>query len=403
VDRLPNKKFKLAISAAWIISGVALTVLFVPNMSLRVAIALLSNLLFAVVIYQGKLHVYIGSAIFFYALVMSSDLLLIAMWKLIDPNLIIEGLLQNSIAIYMGSISQLIQMIIVFVLKRLLGKQKELDSNSKMWVMYLVFPIYSIVVIVLEGYIYNGPLNKFQANTFTFIAASLLLLNFFVYWFIRQEMDRRLQVQRDLIEVSHAKEELKLYEQMANERSILGRREHEFKNVLSVVLKLAQDGHINDAIKILEKQNIELMNYSNVVETGNALISAIVNSKYAQARNKSISVRLDIGDLSEVSLDERDSIVIISNILNNAIEAAQECEDGRRYIRIKAIVENGQFIFSVHNSCLYYDKNLKSHKQDVVSHGYGLDNVREAVDRNQGNCYFEQNAGEFVSVVIILI
>lgn len=402
-DRLRDIRVKVLISIAWISSGVILTALFTTSMGFRVAIALLSNILFAVLIYKGNILRYLSIAILFYVLVMSSDLLVISVWKIFDPDLIIETLMEKSISIYMGTISQLVQMLIVFVLRRFFGNHKAIDVNSKMWIVYLIFPVYSLSAIVLDGYIFDGPLNEFQKNTFTFMAISLLLLNLFVYWFIRQEMDRHLRAQKDMLEVSYAKEELKLYEQMANERNILGKREHEFKNVMSVALKLARDGHINDAISILEKQNADFNSQSNVVETGNPIISAIINSKYAQARDYNIPVRINIGDLSVVTLNERDSIVIISNILNNAIEAAQECEEGKRYIQIKAIVENGQFIFSVHNSCLGGSEGLKSQKQDVISHGYGLDNIRDAVERNKGNCFFEMSEGKFVSVVIIML
>ena len=44
---------------------------------------------------------------------------------------------------------------------------------------------------------------------------------------------------------------------------------------------------------------------------------------------------------------------------------------------------------------------MKSKKKDVVSHGYGLENIKEAVSRNHGNCFFEKEEKEFVSVVII--
>lgn len=402
----PRKKsigYKVSITSVLIVIAIAASLLFPETIAIRVLFAILENYLLSIILYEGSAVKSLVLSVFFYAMVMSCDLLVISIWKIIDPDLIIATLMQNSLSVYMGTISQLMQMIIIFALKRFFSKHKDDDVDSKMWIVYLAFPVYSLIVIILQSYSFDGPINTFQSNTFIFMAVSLLIMNLFVYWFIKQEMRLRLAAQKDRIEISHAREEFKLYEQMTNERDILGKREHEYKNVVTAVLKLAKDGHVNEAITILEKQNTELINNANVVETGNAILSAIFNAKYSEARAKDITVRIDIGDLTKVNLDERDSIIIFSNILNNAIEAAEKCEENNRYIHIKALVENEQFVFSVRNSCNYASDSMQSSKQDVIPHGFGLDNIREAVERNEGNCYFEKQDGEFISVVIFLL
>lgn len=395
--------YKVSIISILIAIAIAVSVLFPETIAIRVLFAILENYLLAKLLYEGSVVKSLVLSVLFYAMVMSCDLLIISVWKIIDPDLRIATLMQNSLSVYMGAISQLIQMIIVFALKRIFSRHKNDDVDSKMWIVYLAFPVYSLIVIILQAYSFDGPINTFQTNTFTFMAVSLLIMNLFVYWFIKQEMRIRLTAQKDRIEISHAKEEFKLYEQMTNERDILGKREHEYKNMVTAVLKLAKDGHVNEAITILEKQNTELINNANVVETGNTILSAIFNAKYSEARAKDITVRIDIGDLTKVNLDERDSIVIFSNILNNAIESAEKCDENSRYIHIKALVENEQFVFSVHNSCNDASEAMQSSKHDVIPHGFGLDNIREAVERNEGNCYFEKQDGEFISVVIFLL
>lgn len=402
----PRKKlivYKISVTSALIVMAIAVSMVFPETIVIRVMFAVLENFLLAKLLYDGSAVKSFVLSVLFYAMVMSCDLLIISIWKSIDPDLMIATLMQSSLSVYMGTISQLIQMIIVFALKRIFAGHRDDDVDSKMWIVYLAFPVYSLIVIILQAYSFEGTINKFQTNTFTFMAISLLIMNLFVYWFIKQEMRLRLAAQKDRIEISHAKEEFKLYEQMTNERDILGKREHEYKNMVTAVLKLAKDGNVDKAIKILEKQNAELINNANVIETGNPIITAIFNAKYAEARSKGITVRIDIGDLTRVGLDERDSIVIFSNILNNAIEAAERCKEGNRYIHIKAIVDNEQFVFSVCNSCACVAGNMQSNKKDIIKHGYGIDNIKEAVERNKGNCYFEEQNGEFMSVVIFIL
>ena len=222
----------------------------------------------------------------------------------------------------------------------------------------------------------------------------------FVYWFIRQDLLRSLRLQSNEIEIAHAKEITDLYNQIATERDILGKREHEYKNTMTVLYSLASNNNFEDVKSILEDQNIEIARENHIIETGNRLISTIINTKYADACQKKIKMRFNVGNLSKVAIDERDCIVIFSNILNNAIEAAQRCAVSDRYINVKATVNDSQFIFAVHNSCSDQNNDLKSRKHDIVSHGYGLKNIKEAVERNNGICHFENSGIEFISVVI---
>ena len=205
------------------------------------------------------------------------------------------------------------------------------------------------------------------------------------------------------MEIAHAQGIVQLYDQITRERDILGKREHEFKNTISALQGLIADKQYDKMKEILDAQKTELINNTNVFETGNRLINTILNTKFAEAREKDITFRFVINDLSHLKIEDRDCIVILSNILNNAIEAAEKCPEGKRQISVKAIIEDRQFIFSCRNTFAISDQepDMKSRKKDIVSHGYGIDNVKDAVNRNNGTCFFERQENEFVAVIII--
>lgn len=132
------------------------------------------------------------------------------------------------------------------------------------------------------------------------------------------------------------------------------------------------------------------------------MVNSILNTKYAEAREKGITFRFVINNLSTLQIESRDCIVILSNLLNNAIEAAEACFEGNRIISVKAVIEGGQFVFACRNSCADDpEMNMESQKKDVVSHGYGIENIKEAVSRNKGSCTFKKEAHEFIAIVII--
>lgn len=393
------------IGVVWVFSIIVISNTFKDSLIVKLAIVFLIQTLFLMLIYKGnKMLKIIAVAFMFYVLSFGCEVCVVALNKYIDPELQISEISDSNISIvYMGVVSQLVQAFVVFLIRTLFRKVKTAEIASKLWLIYTVFPVYSLSLVVLLVYCFDGPTSLFQTNVFTYIAVSLLLINLFIFWFIKQESKRVLEAQKNEMEIAHAQGIVQLYDQITRERDILGKREHEFKNTISALQGLIADKQYDKMKEILDAQKTELINNTNVFETGNRLINTILNTKFAEAREKDITFRFVINDLSHLKIEDRDCIVILSNILNNAIEAAEKCPEGKRQISVKAIVEDRQFIFSCRNTFAKSDQepDMKSRKKDIVSHGYGIDNVKDAVNRNNGTCFFERQENEFVAVIII--
>lgn len=391
------------LSILWVLVVLGAATVFETMPAVRIGLAVIINIVFALSIYKDNKPIKVASiAAMFYVLVIVCDTFVIAIHKYLDPGMRIEKIMESDISIYMGAVSQFIQIILVFVIRRLFRRVKTAEIQSKLWLIYTVFPLYSLSLIILLVYSFDGPIGSFQANAFTYIAISLLLINLFVYWFIRQESQRVLETQKNEMEKIHAQGILQLYDQITTERDILGRREHEFKNIITALKGLLKEEQYDKMKEILDVQNTELITNANVFETGNRLVNSILNTKYAEAREKGIAFRFVINNLSSLKIDDRDCIVILSNILNNAIEAAEKCSQDNRFISVKATIEDGQFIFACRNSYVNeIDPDMKSKKKDVIAHGYGIENIKDAVNRNNGDCILKKEENEFVAVIIL--
>lgn len=57
------------------------------------------------------------------------------------------------------------------------------------------------------------------------------------------------------------------------------------------------------------------------------IINAILNTKYQEAISKNIVFVFKVNDLSKIVIKDEDLVVILANLLNNAIEA---CENVRK-------------------------------------------------------------------------
>ena len=59
--------------------------------------------------------------------------------------------------------------------------------------------------------------------------------------------------------------------------------------------------------------------------TNNVIVDAVLNTKYQEIRDKGIVFVFKINDLSSLNISDEDVVVIMSNLLNNAIEACEKC------------------------------------------------------------------------------
>ena len=75
----------------------------------------------------------------------------------------------------------------------------------------------------------------------------------------------------------------------------------------------------------------------DVINTNNSVINVIMNTKYYEAKKAGASFICKINNLSGITMKETDIILLLSNLLNNAIEACEQCE--KPIIKMKFVKE----------------------------------------------------------------
>lgn len=118
------------------------------------------------------------------------------------------------------------------------------------------------------------------------------------------------------------------------------------------------------------------------------IINAILNTKYQEAISKHIVFVLKVNDLSRIGIDDEDLVVVLANLLNNAIEACEKCEE-KKIIKFKFMVEDELIILSVkntYNQPLVYDNDEIRNSKTVEpeAHGVGIKNIIRIVEKYEG-------------------
>ena len=136
-------------------------------------------------------------------------------------------------------------------------------------------------------------------------------------------------------------------------------------------------------------KNLEYLN-PNVIK--NAAICSIISKKYFLAQSQGINMNMEIlTDLQDMENISYEICRILAILLDNAIEAAAECENGIVNFRILKDSKVDRKLIIVENT--YQDKNIdvdqlfekgySSKKQDLKNHGLGLWNVRKILEKNE--------------------
>ena len=125
--------------------------------------------------------------------------------------------------------------------------------------------------------------------------------------------------------------------------------------------------------------------------------------KYKEAREKGIVFVVKVNDLSELRIKDEDIVLILSNLLNNAIEASAESKEP--VVKLKFIRECNQIIISVVNTlskepCIIGNKFITT-KEDTENHGIGIENIRETVEKYGGSCVIKYDESSFRFVILI--
>ena len=93
-----------------------------------------------------------------------------------------------------------------------------------------------------------------------------------------------------------------------------------------------------------------------------------------------------------MKLDDVDLTIIISNILDNAIEATKSIEDAHIDVQLK--MKNNYFVFSCTNN-YSSDYATKKKSSKLEKHGLGLDNVTHVIRKYNGEIKIEDSEEVF--------
>lgn len=179
---------------------------------------------------------------------------------------------------------------------------------------------------------------------------------------------------------------------------------HDMKHELVYIGGCLEDNNISGACEGLKRYLQEIRRAERKVWTGFSFLDFLLNYKKIEIDKKNIDFTLDI-ELHQIVIPEDDLVIILGNLLDNAIEAAQKCEKGQRYIKLKIHNINSMLLLNIENSSseLPQLKNgiFVTSKNDKAAHGFGIESVKQIVKLYDGEIHFQYTENNFEIRILI--
>lgn len=178
---------------------------------------------------------------------------------------------------------------------------------------------------------------------------------------------------------------------------------HDMKNHFMVIASYLNEENYEMAKEYTSEILGKLNAMHSYVETGNSLLNHILNEKLEYAKKQGISVKAEIENLAFARLKSIDFSALLSNLLDNAIEASVKEESPE--IQILIGQSRGYETICVKNriteSVLTKNPDLVSTKEDPAGHGIGVSKIKTIVEDCGGMYDFYEEEGFFCVKVFI--
>lgn len=297
-------------------------------------------------------------------------------------------------------VSTLLMMILVYIISVVWNKSiSELVPNNLC--LYLLFiPLGSIYIAVNQFYSDSSKISSA-------VTISILLLFNVIIFEIYTKMNEMFMYEKE--RTVYAQQIDIISCNTLEQKNIMEDFHEEKHNLINELIVLKEGVETNDKETVIRNIN-RIINNCYYVETvsnsGNIIIDALINFKYAVAKEYGIDFCLKIFIPNELPIEQCDIGVVLGNAIDNAIEAVKECISQEKIIEISMGVKKEAWIMVIRNPYEHVVKKdrvgrIISTKKEKRRHGYGLKSIMRIAQEYQGEVIIDTDNGIFSLTVVL--
>ena len=285
--------------------------------------------------------------------------------------------------------------IVCELLVRIL-KSKKKPLNGFQWIIQLSCFVISFLI---ANSLWSISLKHNEMRLdFLFAYIMIALLNILLYVLLnKMQNDNITREEYNLLKANLSAQE-KLVLEARTRYSEIKTMRHDIKHYFSTAADLISNGKPEKAKEYIESVIDKKISTTVAgVDTGSAIVDAVINDNLARCAEKGITTKCLI-DTQFVSENDVDVSILLSNLLDNAIEGCSNVD--RPVIEITMETKKSLTQISVSNSIsesvLENNPDLETSNSDKSLHGFGIKSVKSIVRSHNGRIDFMENNGKFI-------
>ena len=219
------------------------------------------------------------------------------------------------------------------------------------------------------------------------VSFGMVSINLVMFVLLKYISAREKQYNQMKILQERNKEKMQAYYEFSEDYAQKKRMVHDYNNQIHCIQGLLRQNKYREAEEYADKLTEILIDGREVIDVNNTVLNVVLNQKYRLAKSKDIALYFQVNDLSGLWMKEQDVVILLSNLLDNAIEACEKL-DCNKVIRLKLVKEKQQMVLSVQNPVAVpveiKNNDIQTGKGDKKNHGIGLKNIQMVLDKYGG-------------------
>lgn len=298
------------------------------------------------------------------------------------------------------TISKLLALLFAWLIKRTRASGGIHGIQKKWLILLLLFPAVSMILLVC---VFFGSQDSEDMSLNAVIVSTVLAVANFALIYIISAIEKASKIEN---ETKMLKQQIAFqaenYRALQKSYTLQRKTTHEFEHHLQTLGDLLNRMEVQTSIDYINLLQSNSTLRTQSVNSHHAVIDVILNQKYQLAKESNIKMQIQVSDLSDFTIPTDEIVVLLSNLLDNAIEACKKI-DTRREI-FCSIVSGDMVYISVRNTTLpvkIEDGIFPTSKCNTSEHGYGIPAIRYILDELHAEYTFDYRDGWFQFVAEI--
>ena len=354
-------------------------------MGIKVLLIVSASIAFCAVFYKAD-----WKQCIFFSMLNYSLLFLIDLFFLQIENIF---MVSKGISHLILPVKKMVWLCLVFLLRRMWkGQNNYGEFSGKEWLKFSMIPLLTVASMLLMFFCSSAEA-KVQ-TAYLFLSVGLIFINIFVIELMQGILEKEEMLRESAMAGQKKESQLAHYRDMQAVYERQGRKMHDYKNQIRTIQVLLKKGDAQAAAALAERLTESISVEMAAVSTNHPVVDAVLNQKFHAAREQGVSMTFRVGDMGGLRLNEEETVILLSNLLDNAIhECVKVARQGRNaVIHVKLVQEGGKLIFSVRNPVV---------EKVQVTEGTGLSNVKAVADKYGGDFAVSCDEEKFQAVVML--